>query len=262
VAVLDPARRRVIVEAAELDAAMTLFDDPVPAPATDEESQARAALVAAGLVRGERMGDVLAELLAPLVAPVLSIVVETHLVAAAITARIWATAEQGTRAVWVADDRWELQGVAPRHVPLVLLDVLGFGERPPPEDERPLRVPGPVLRAGWAAAATGSDERIVLAALAGSAALDPGDRARFARLLAERRSSWRVTVAYAAAGGELRQGSLTVVDAGAAGCWVSEPLDPADPEAGAILSPRRSSAIWHDLLELIPAPRAAEAESA
>lgn len=130
-AVLDGARRRALLSAVELEAAVFLVsgqEGPVPEPLRAGVD----GLVAGGALREGRMADVLAELVTILVRPALEVVVETQAAGPPVTTVVYATPGLGVVVAPVAPDRWALSPLEPGNLPFALASILGFGSRPTP----------------------------------------------------------------------------------------------------------------------------------
>lgn len=227
-AVLDGARRRVLLTSVELEAAVFLVsghDEPTPEPLRGGVD----GLVDGGLLRDGRMADVLAELVTILARPALEVVVETQAAGERVVTMVYGTPLLAVLVAPAGPDRWVLSPLEPGNLPFALSAIVGFGSRPAPAVRRPLEVTGPTLAAD--------------------------DEKELAALLRGRRLSWRVSVTWNAGDGSVRRGALAIVDGGDAGMWETAPLDPDRPEAGVRLSPLPSSEVWQRLLALAPPPR-------
>jgi hypothetical protein len=188
-----------------------------------EGESGRAALAelrAAGALEGDAPAPWLGQLLGPVSAPVFRAVAEVHAGGRLlVVATAWANGDGCLLGTLATDGATEFAPMDPVLLPAAFAREVDLSPRPAPEDREPLTAT--VAQVETAEAARGDDP--------------------LGRLMAARRSSWRVTVA-----GEEGTRSLAVVDARDLGDW----LVGSAPEERARLLPTTTGEVSERLARL------------
>ncbi|MGH3342028.1 MAG: hypothetical protein ACRDPK_03925 [Carbonactinosporaceae bacterium] len=206
-----------------------------------------------------------AELIA---APKLRVVIETFIAESEVTHSVWANEGDAVLGISDAPGVVELSRVEPVLIPWAITYVVGLGPRPKPELGAPVTLPSSALDAAFEAAVGGGRERAA-AVLAEQTDLVAPAQHVVADLLVDRRISWRASSIWTDGSGETQTRTVTVVDGGRRGLWLSETdtLRVQDPPVR--LEPTRPSNVWRRIVALVPPvprwperePEQAEAES-
>jgi hypothetical protein len=199
---LDAVRERAKLDEAGL-AALTVLIAGRDGEALEGESgrAALAELRAAGALEGDWPAPWVARLLAPVAAPALRAVADVHAGGRlAVVATAWASRDGCLLGTLTSDGATELAPIDPALLPSAFAREVDLGPRPAPDDREPITAS--VAQVEAAEAARGDDA--------------------LGRVMAARRSSWRVTVA-----DDHGTRSLAAVDAAHLGLWLVEP-EPGD----------------------------------
>jgi hypothetical protein len=218
---LDPIRDRVRLDEAELAALTVLTAGRGDEALAGESGRATLAeLRAAGALEGDAPAPWLARLLAPVAAPAFRAVADVHAGGRlVVVATAWANGDGCLLGTLAADGVTELAPIDPMLLPSAFAREVDLGPRPAPEEREPISAGVADVEAAEAA---------------------HGDDA-LGRLMAARRSSWRVTVTDGAG-----TRSLAAVDATGLGLWLVEP----EPDDRARLVPTTAGEVGARLARL------------
>jgi EspG family len=241
VARLDIPRAALRLSDEELGVAVMLIAAPEHASLREPGSLAAlTALEEAGVVSDGRIEGFPARLLAVVAAPKLRVTVESFFGLETRVEQAWATEREGVLGTVAADGQIELTPVEPALIPWAVARAVGLGPRELPGGG-PLSVPAETLGTAAELLAAGDRE---------GAATALGDSSeRVLELLTERRLSWRASSAWTGPDGERHLESVAVLDAGAAGLWLSR--HEGEPPI-VHLEPVRPSAVWDRIVGLMP----------
>ena len=249
---LDTARRRVHLSNSELAIATLLAMNADHAELADPEAPSHvAALEEAGALIDGRLVNWVDELVTVVAAPQLRILIETFVADEVVGHHAWATPSHGVLGTpEIEGGRW-LSPIEPLLLPWAIARAVGLGRRPPSPVEGPLMLPASLLSNAHDWLASGNRERAeeVLRAVAG---LTDTDRRAILDLCWWRRISWRATSLWASGEHEREVRTLTVVDGGDAGLWLSSLDDERASDPVVTLDPVRPSQVWQEILRLLP----------
>lgn len=211
-ATVDVARCRLRLTDPEL-AAVTSLGQADPATRAAAAQLLRDALTTAGALRGTALPGWVDELLRTVARPALRLVLETVAGGPPVVRQIWATPADAVAGEPAGDGTTELAWIEPAMLPYTIVQVVRLRRDRPPERTATNREAG---------------------------------------LLRHRRMSWRASSVWADRAGHRHTGAISVVDAGPAGLWLVTVDDPAadDPMVELALIP--ASAVWRQLIELLP----------
>jgi hypothetical protein len=240
VARLDIPRAALRLSDEELGVAVMLIAAPEHASLREPGSLAAlAALEEAGVVSDGRIEGFPARLLAVVAAPKLRVTVESFFGLEARVEQAWATEREGVLGTVAGDGQIELSPVEPTLIPWAVARAVGLGPRELPGGG-PLTVPAEELGTAAELLAAGDRE---------GAATALGGFEGVLEVLTERRLSWRASSAWTAGDGERHLESVAVLDAGAAGLWLTR--HEGEPPI-VHLEPVRPSAVWDRIVGLMP----------
>lgn len=244
---IDHALQRLRLSSEALDA-LCLLVDPDTSPAGIEA--AWQTLTAAGVATERRLPGWIAELAEVVAAPGLRIVVEVSAGDAVVVHQLWATPRRAVVSTPIDDQIIELRGLETAMLPFELARIVGLGPRPVPTDPASITLAATALAAAIEALETHGREH------ARQILVEHGSSAHHADLVADictcRHTTWRVTSVWKPTPDSQTTRALTVVDAGDAGLWLSEPDDPRDTGTSVTLTATRPSRAWRQLLDLLP----------
>jgi hypothetical protein len=249
VAVLDVARTAVELSDEELDAAAAVLSGD----GAVSDSVALEALEAAGVVRNGTIMPYVGRFLTIVGAPKLRIVVERFVQQRVVVDNVWAIEQL---AVWGSEVRGggtELRPVEPPLLPWEIMRTVGLGPRARPAIDTKLCIPAATLEA-IEAFLIGDDPAAADELLTQTTDLGEAERAVAIDIVRNRRSSWRASSIWTVEGGQ-ETASVTVVDGGISGLWISTASDGED-DSIVCLEPVLPSTVWKRLVALVPgAPR-------
>jgi hypothetical protein len=249
VAVLDLARTAVELSDEELAAAAAVLQGDGAVP----DEVALEALEAAGVVRNGTIMPYVGRFLLIVGAPKLRMIVERFVAQRVLVDNVWAIEQL---AVWGSEGRdggTELRPVEPPLLPWEIMRTVGLGPRARPAIETTLCLPAATLE-GIEASLIAGDAEAADELLANTTDLGEAERAVAIDIVRNRRSSWRASSIWTEEEGQ-RTASVTVVDGGVAGLWLSTASE-GDDDSIVCLEPVLPSAVWKHLVALVPgAPR-------
>ncbi len=136
-------------------------------------------------------------------------------------------------------------------LPWAIARAVGLGRRPPPPVEGPVVLPASLLGDAHDRLAAG-DRAGADEVLGAGAGLNEAHRQAVLDLCWRRRLSWRATSLWASGEDQREVHTLTVVDGGEAGLWLSGIDDEQAADPVVTLDPVRPSQVWQQILSLLP----------
>jgi hypothetical protein len=242
---LDPSRTALELTDEELAAVGALLTGTGDAPAGLVDELERAGVVVDGRLEGYA-----ALMMAVIGDPELRLMIERF--AAGPPQYGPFAAIRGDLGVWAEVTRegtTEFTPVEPSLVPWAAARAVGLGPRAEPDVEGALELRAAALQLALDRIAE-LDVESAMRELELETDLDERDRKTICALLLQRRLSWRAFSTI----GESLVGSLSVIDAGAAGFWFSEHDDPEADDPLVRLEPTTAGAVWERIVALTPIP--------
>lgn len=218
-----------------------------PAGSTDGARQTVVdALAAAGaMVTGTLPGWV-DELLRTVARPALRIAVETLAVDRPLVDQMWATPADAVTGETVGAGTTELSWVDPTLIPHVIAQRVRLRRRVPPATRASVQLRSSQLVQVQAALAGAADRPV------GDGSSPNGQIEAVARIVRNRRVSWRATAEWADPAQRRRNGSVSVIDAGETGLWMVTADNPDDDDPLLRLEAVAAGTVWTRLVELLP----------
>jgi hypothetical protein len=245
---IDHARRRLSLSESQLEALRLIAI--ARNETTDAAASAWMSLDEAGIAHDGRLPGWVVEVGAVLAEPGIHLVVE-----------LLATGEPEIHQVWVRPERSVVGHTDADHtvlrcyetalVPMELLRLVELGPRPTGAADQPIAIDATVLDHATTAAQNGGHEPAEQ--ILSRAGHDPSTARTLAKLLTERRLSWRVTAVWRTTEDTLTHDQLLAIDSGEQGIWLVD-IDPEGPVVR--LHPTPPSQVWRRLLSLLPSPDA------
>ncbi|MBF9128970.1 hypothetical protein I0C86_08230 [Plantactinospora sp. S1510] len=254
----DPVRRRLRLTDIEVAAVTTVGarDDD---PAGGSRRLLAEALTTAGVLHGGVLAGWVDRLLTVVSRPSLRVAVEV-VTSGRVVYPIWATPRAAVVGEPAGDGAVDLSMVDPMMIPFVLAQTVDLRRGPPPPDRPPIRVGGDLLAIVERRLVSG-EEPAVLRRLLSADGLSDGDAAVMVDVVQRRRASWRASSVWADESGRHGTEGPHVLDAGDAGLWIVtiERSGPAD--ATQVFTPTAATAVWAELLALLPGRHTADAHA-
>jgi len=251
VALLDPARARVRLASDELAVATVLLTQPDhELLQTPDAQQVLEELERVGALADGQLVGYVAELVGIVAAPKLRILLETFRAEQPVVHQIWATERHAVVGVSEPEDILELAPVEPALLYWEIARLVGLGARPPVVVERSFAMPNATLEGVFRQLA-GGEAAEADATLQRETALSAEERQAFLVLLLNRRISWRASSVWTSGRGRETR-TMTVVDGGEAGLWLSRVEGDLGENPTIALEPSRPSVAWRGLIELLP----------
>jgi hypothetical protein len=251
VAVLDPSRTAVELSDDELNAAAALLSGDGEGVS---DTAALAALEEAGVVRNGAILPYVGRFLTVVASPKLRIVIERFIAQRVVVDNVWAVEQL---AVWGSEVRGggiELRPVEPALLPWEIMRAVGLGPRAHPPIDTRLCVPAATLE-GVEQHLIAGDREAADALLRRTTEFDEATRGVVIEMVRLRRSSWRASSIWTDDDGP-RAESITVVDSGDGGLWISTATEGAD-ESTLCLEPVLPSTVLGRIVGLVPGAPAA-----
>jgi hypothetical protein len=247
--VADPARCRLWMTDAEL-AAVASFGRDGAAAAGEPRALLREAFAAAGLLTGGVAPGWVDELLRPVAQPALRVAVETVTVGAPLVHQLWATPRDAVTGEPALEGLTELSWIDPVTIPYTIAQQVRLRRQPPPPEAAAIRLPTSRFAEVEQRLAAGGPATV--GQLPHGNGLANGDVDALARIIRERRVTWRVSSVWADGSGDRRNASLSVMDAGGAGLWAITAADPGSEDPMLLLEAVPASTVWRRLVALLP----------